>query len=74
MQKAIAVYEDDDSPQRPGNLLRARRLKQQLADMTPPEKADKPEKDKADNDKTTSDKSTEEKATKEKAGTDKPPK
>ena len=31
LQKAIEMYEDDDSPQRHGNLLRARRLKRQLA-------------------------------------------
>jgi tetratricopeptide (TPR) repeat protein len=31
LQKAIELYEDDDSPQRLGNLLRARRLKSRLA-------------------------------------------
>jgi tetratricopeptide (TPR) repeat protein len=31
LDKAIELYEDDDSPQRQGNLLRARRLKTRLA-------------------------------------------
>ena len=32
LQQAIELYDDDDSPQRQGNVLRARRLKKELAE------------------------------------------